>query len=154
MEHSSFTRQWHNISWLHGLDLILLLCPLYILDTFCIQLQLTFTVFGFESLGSKESWWVNCKDYLCTKLCLKIWFESEWQFWNITKSERFLKRLSRNKVPNNYFRKSVWKCNCLEIHCISLNWYFKSNDEYKLSHAWCWKSNCPGTPYRILEGYF
>ena len=44
MAHSPFTQQLHNVSWLHGVDVTLLLCSLYILDIFCIQLYLTFTV--------------------------------------------------------------------------------------------------------------
>ena len=42
-------------------------------------------------------------------LCLKPWFENNWHFCNITESAWFLKRLSRNKVPNNNFLKSVQK---------------------------------------------
>ena len=37
MGHYSFTQQLHNASWLHGVEVILLLCLLYILDIFCIQ---------------------------------------------------------------------------------------------------------------------
>ena len=44
MGHSPFTQQLNNVSWLHGVDVILLLWTLYILDIFCIQLQLTFIV--------------------------------------------------------------------------------------------------------------
>ena len=52
MGHYSFTRQLHNVSWIHGVDIILLLCPFYILDIFWIQLQLTFTVFLLKTLCS------------------------------------------------------------------------------------------------------
>ena len=40
---------------------------------------------------------------------LKVWFESCRHFCSITESGSFIKQLSRNKVPNNEFLKSVWK---------------------------------------------
>ena len=47
-----FTRQLHNASWLHGVDVILLSWPLYILAIFWIQLLVTFTVFLLKILCS------------------------------------------------------------------------------------------------------
>ena len=38
-------------------------------------------------------------------MCLKLWFERDWHFYNITES----KQLSRNKVLNNHFLKSAQK---------------------------------------------
>ena len=32
---------------------------------------------------------VKSKDDICAKLCLKLWFESEWYFCNVTESEWF-----------------------------------------------------------------
>ena len=43
------------------------------------------------------------------RLCLKLWFKSDWYFCNIIVSRWFWKRLSGNKVPNNHFLKSVQK---------------------------------------------
>ena len=37
MGHSFFTWQLHNASWLHNMDVVLLVCLLYILDIFSIQ---------------------------------------------------------------------------------------------------------------------
>ena len=59
-----------------------------------------------RNTGSKESVGVKYKNGICAELCLKLWFESDWYFWNITDSGWFWKRLSRNKVPNNHFVKS------------------------------------------------
>ena len=39
MGYSFFTWQSHNVSWLHNVDVILLLCPFYILDILCIQVK-------------------------------------------------------------------------------------------------------------------
>ena len=46
--------------------------------------------------------------HMC-RLCLKLWFKSDWYFCNIIVSRWFWKRLSGNKVPNNHFLKSVQK---------------------------------------------
>ena len=63
---------------------------------------------NLQDLGSKESLGVKFKCGTFAELCLKLWFESFWYFY-ITESGWFWKRLSRNKVPNNHFLKSVWK---------------------------------------------
>ena len=68
---------------------------------------------NLRNLGSKESLGVKFKCGSFVELCLKLWFESDWYF-DITESGWFWKRLSRNKVPNNHFLKSVWKSNCPE----------------------------------------
>ena len=62
-----------------------------------------------KNLGSKGSVGVKYKDNIYSELCLKLWFESDWYFCNITESGLFWKQLSRNKVPNNHFLKSVQK---------------------------------------------
>ena len=62
-----------------------------------------------RNLRSKGSVEVKCKDDICAELCLKLCFESDWYFCNITKSRWFWKRLSRNKVQNNHFPKLVQK---------------------------------------------
>ena len=62
-----------------------------------------------QNLGSKESVGVRFKEGTCAKLYLKLLFESNWYFCNITKSGWFWKRLSRKKVPNNHFLKSLQK---------------------------------------------
>ena len=62
-----------------------------------------------EIVGQKESVTLKFKEGTCTELCLKLWFESDWYFSNITKSVWFWKRLSRKKVLNNHFLKSLRK---------------------------------------------
>ena len=62
-----------------------------------------------QNLGSKESVGVRFKEGTCAKLYLKLLFESNWYFCNITKSGWFWKRLSRKKIPNNHFLKSLQK---------------------------------------------
>ena len=39
-----------------------------------------------QNLGSKESVGVNYKDDICAELWLKLWFEGDWHFCNITES--------------------------------------------------------------------
>ena len=62
-----------------------------------------------RNIVSKESLEVKYKDSICAELCLKLWFESDWYFCNITESGCFRKPLSRKKVSNNHFVKSVQK---------------------------------------------
>ena len=52
---------------------------------------------------------VKFKDSICLELCLKLCFERDWLLCNITELGWFWKRLSRHKVLNNHFRKSVEK---------------------------------------------
>ena len=61
------------------------------------------------NLGPKGSVGVKYKDVIRTKLCLKLWLESDWYFCNFTESGWFWMRLSRNKIPNNHFLKSIQK---------------------------------------------
>ena len=42
---------------------------------------------NIRNLGSKEGFGVKFKNDICTKLCLKLWFERYCYFCNITKSE-------------------------------------------------------------------
>ena len=60
---------------------------------------------NIQNLGLTESVGYKFNDSVCAELCLKLWFESDWHFYNITES----KQLSRNKVLNNHFLKSVQK---------------------------------------------
>ena len=57
--------------------------------------------------GLKESLGVEFEHDKYAELCLKFWSENDWYFCNITESGWFAKRLSRNKVSNNHFRKSA-----------------------------------------------
>ena len=75
-----------------------------------------------KSLGAKF------KDNICAEFCLKLWFENDWYFRNVTESGWFWKRLPGSKVPNNHFLQSVWKSDCPEVHCRTLDSYFQSND--------------------------
>ena len=50
---------------------------------------------------------VKYKDDIRADLCLKVWFESDWYFCNITESGLFWKQLSKNKASNNNFLK-LW----------------------------------------------
>ena len=70
--------------------------------------------------GSKENLGVKFKEGVCVKLCSKLWFESGWIFCNINNSEWFWIRLSRKKVLNNHFLKSLQKqpyANVLQNRC-------------------------------------
>ena len=64
---------------------------------------------NMQNQGSKENLGVKLREGICTKLCLKLWFESSWAFCNINNSEWLWKRLSRKKVLNNHFLKSLQK---------------------------------------------
>ena len=39
---------------------------------------------NMRDLGSKGIVGVTSKDGICAELCLKLWFESDWYFYNIT----------------------------------------------------------------------
>ena len=62
------------------------------------------------------------KKSICPKLCLNFWFENDWYFCCITQSGWLWKRLNRNKVPSNHFLISVWKSNCPNVHCGTVDW--------------------------------
>ena len=42
-----------------------------------------------QNLGSKEKLGVKFEDGKCAALCLKLWFERNWYFCNITESGWF-----------------------------------------------------------------
>ena len=63
---------------------------------------------NIRNVSSKESVGAKFKHGTCGKLCLKLWLESDWYFC-IIKSEWFWKQLSRKKVLNNHFLKSLQK---------------------------------------------
>ena len=44
---------------------------------------------NIQNLRSKEGVGVKFMEGICSKLCLKLWFESDWYFCNITKSDGF-----------------------------------------------------------------
>ena len=75
---------------------------------------------NMRNLWWKENLWVKFKHGICTELCLKLWFEKDWYFCNITETGWFWKRLSGHTVPNNPFQKSVWKNDCPEVQCGTL----------------------------------
>ena len=52
---------------------------------------------------------VKFKECIFTQLCLKPWFESDWYFCSVPRSAWFSKRLSKKKVLNNHFLKSLQK---------------------------------------------
>ena len=41
---------------------------------------------NLRNLGSKESLVVKFKDGIRAEMCLKLWFQSDWYFCNITES--------------------------------------------------------------------
>ena len=63
---------------------------------------LTFTDEHTRQTKKKEAG-VKYKNDICVGLCLKLLFESDWYFCNITLSGWFLKLLTRNEVSNNHF---------------------------------------------------
>ena len=63
---------------------------------------------NMQNLDPKESVGVKLKEGICTALCLKPWFESNWYFCNITKSG-YLKGLFRKKIIINQFLNSLQK---------------------------------------------
>ena len=65
---------------------------------------------NIQNLGLIESVGVKFKEGICAKLCLKLWFESDWYYFcKITQLGWFWKRLSRKKILNNHFLKSLQK---------------------------------------------
>ena len=41
------------------------------------------------TVSSKENVGVKFKEVICIKLCLKLWFERDWYFLNITSQDGF-----------------------------------------------------------------
>ena len=105
--HTSFCEVVPRATFLYSsfynLSLLLLLTQQGVQGTVVLMMNI-------RNVGSKESLRVKLKDGIGTKLCLKLWFKSDWYSCNITDSW-FWKQLSRNKVPNNHLLKSVWKSN-------------------------------------------
>ena len=67
---------------------------------------------NIRNLGSKESLGVKFKEGICAKLCLKLCFESDWYFCNITKSgwnNHFLKSLQKQPYADVQFKIGVFK---------------------------------------------
>ena len=46
------------------------------------------------------------------------------------------KQLSKNRVPNNHFQKSIWKSNCPEAHFGTQDSYSNQINKYQLPHTW------------------
>ena len=44
---------------------------------------------NIQNLGSKEKLEVKFKDDISSELCLKLWFERDWYFCNITSQDGF-----------------------------------------------------------------
>ena len=77
--------------------------------------------------GSKENRRVKFKEgiCICVKLCLKFWFESGWFFCNINNSGWFWKWLSRKKVLNNHFLKSLQRQPYMVRRSVKSNNFFE-----------------------------
>ena len=78
MVHTRFTRHLHNVSWLQSVDVILLLCSLYIFDIFCIQLQVTLNCVSVANImWSMRLWKMSIdqlKKYFCNNIFGTIYF--------------------------------------------------------------------------------
>ena len=79
-----------------------------------------------ESRFKRKRVGVRFKDGICAELCLKLWFESNWYFCNITESEWFWKRLSRNNILNNQFLKPVQKQPYADVFQNRRSWKFRN----------------------------
>ena len=102
----------------------------------CLLCNICLTLIkNIRNLSSKKSLWVQFNDSIQTELCLKLWFESDSYFCNITESGWFWKRLPRNKAWNNHFLQSVWKAT--SQNSMSELWTVISNQKikYQLSHT-------------------
>ena len=60
---------------------------------------------NIQNLGSKEKVGVKFKDGICAKLCLKVCFEHDWYFCNITESGWFLKAIVQKQSCKQSFPK-------------------------------------------------
>ena len=80
---------------------------------------------------------------MCRLVFKKLLLQSHWYFCNITESGWFWKRLPRNKGPNNYILKPVWKSN-----------YSKSIAElWAVISDWMIKYQLPNTPLDQVSYY-
>ena len=89
---------------------------------------------NIRNLGWKENVEVKFKVGICAKLCLKLWFKSDWYFCNITKSGWLWKRLSWKKVLINHFLKSLQKQACTDV---LQNRFFRNFPIFTGKHL-CW----------------
>ena len=81
-----------------------------------------------KPIRSKGSLGVKYKDDICTELCLKIWFESDWYFCNITKPGWFsVHKQPYADVLRMFF--SVFQCGMVSFKkvCISRQSIFFTN---------------------------
>ena len=89
---------------------------------------------------SKESVVVKYIDGICAELYLKLWFDSDWYFCNITESGWFWKRLFRNKL-HFYEKETPRQVFSSEYHEISRNSFFLQNTSggcfYQLDKVTC-----------------
>ena len=89
---------------------------------------------NIRNLGSKDGFGVKFKDGICARLSLNLWFESNWHFCNINKSELFWKRLPRNEVQTiislNQFGKVTAQKYIVELWTVISNQMIK----YHLPH--------------------
>ena len=74
-------------------------------------------------LGSKEDVEGKFKERICAKLRLKLWFESNWHFSNITKLGWFWNWLSERKVLSSHFLLSLQKQ--LLVDVLQNRWFQK-----------------------------
>ena len=64
---------------------------------------------NIQNLGSKESLRVKFKDGICAKLCLKLWFESDWHFVIFPSQDGFESDCPETKFPNKLPKISLKK---------------------------------------------
>ena len=71
---------------------------------------------NIRNIGPKESTGVKWKEGICPELCLKLWFESDWYFCNITKSgclKATVQKESRKQTLSKIASEAVvWRCSC------------------------------------------
>ena len=89
---------------------------------------------NIQNLGSQESVGVKYLGDIYHKFCLKLWFERDWYYCNITESRWFYMG-SRKKVPNNHFVKSVQKQQYADVLQVSV----LKNFTQVFSHEYCKK---------------
>ena len=69
---------------------------------------------NIQNLNPKESIGVKFKEGICAKLCLKLWFESDWYFCNIFKSGGLKvnaqKESSKQSLPKLASEIAICRC--------------------------------------------
>ena len=93
---------------------------------------------NLRNLGSKENLAIKFKDGICADLCLNLRFESDIVIFVILRVIMVLKatvqkEISKPSLPQvklTWGRDGLelWKSNCPEVHCGTLDSYFRSND--------------------------